>query len=496
MAYRIDDNELLIPNNGALVDTTASVIVTSTVHPEGFVPLSYRPIYVTWRVQGGNVWQRNEFSDGVTAVNLNNIPANSNVEYYLEQWWPTDTGGTQRHYTQTANITTKDLVPSYPMNLNPQNIRVDGNETNIFSWVHNNPSGSEQSKAELQYSTNNGGNWASLATVTGSNQFAEIPAETLPSGLIMWRVRTYNADNVAGDYSEPAQIIVKTKPSAPVINTIDAKPICTITWGSVDQMGYRVVFEDSNGNVDDTGERYGSERTYTSKILLADGEATVTVYVGNASGEWNSTTATFTVQNVPSESFTVRTERDLYETTFTFDGVAYITRNGELIGKGNGTFTDRAGAGRCIYNVIKLNNGYYTKSEDITVLYSRIKTAVVYDVETNGEFIVLNVRKESPVVLDKGFSASVAYNNYCGAEYPTAYYSGYKNEGISLAITRTVDNNAEIRALLGKLCCLRDKQGESVYCVLNSISESVERWNDISLEFTRVNYENGVTYET
>ena len=176
--------------------------------------------------------------------------------------------------------------------------------------------------------------------------------------------------------------------------------------------------------------------------------------------------------------------------------MAYITRNGELIGKGNGTFTDRAGAGRCIYNVIKLNNGYYTKSEDITVLYSRIKTAVVYDVETNGEFIVLNVRKESPVVLDKGFSASVAYNNYCGAEYPTAYYSGYKNEGISLAVTRTVDNNAEIRALLGKLCCLKDKQGESVYCVLNSISESVERWNDISLEFTRVNYENGVTYET
>lgn len=474
------------------IDPNGNIMITRNGWSGGIFEEHGFYINLYWKVVGTMQTNLVQFTGGESnPARLNNLTPNATIEYYLTG---NGSGGYAR--TQTSTVETYDTKEFAPINLSPKNERVDGNISNIFSWVHTISTGTEQTKAELEYSANNGATYTNFATVEGSANSVVITEGTLPTGAVLWRVRTYNIDNVAGNYSEPAMIYIKAKPNPPIISIIENKPLCVIGWDSPTQAGYRVIITDSEGKTEDTGERYGAEKTYTSKTILADGEATVTVYIGNTSGDWNFATSVFNVQNVPEQKFDVSTERKPYETTFTFNGEAYITRNGELIGKGNGTFTDRAGAGRCIYNVIKLNNGYYTKSEDIVVLYDRIKTAVVYDVENNGKFIVLNIRKESPVIIDKGFSASVAYNNYCGAEFPTAYYSGYKNEGISLEVTRTIDNNTAIRSLLGKLCCLKDKQGESVYCVLNSINESVERWNDISLSFTRVNYENGVNYET
>lgn len=481
-----------IPTSGSFVNEKENAQFSWAVNLEKTADgttLSYTS-KLKWRVKGSTTVHVIDCEPNSATVPANTFPDNSIIEYCVISTTSEGNSNTENW----IEITTTDVIPDAPTNLAPDAIVINGNEPQIFSWSHNISTSSTQSKAELQYSVNNGASWNSLAVVNGSAQSTTIPADTLPSGVVMWRVRTFNTDNVSGDYSEAVQIVVKARPKAPTINNIDGKPFATVSWASQFQMGYRVVFVDSEGHVEDTGECYGTIKTYTSKSILADGNATVTIYVGNASGQWNSTTAEFTVQNVSGTALNVQTIRNEFSTTFNFDGEAYVTRNGELIGKGNGTFTDRSGNGRNFYNVIKTNNGYYTKSEDIEVNYV-VKTAVVYDVESNGEFIPLHIRKESPVIIDRNISASVSYNNYCGLVDPVAYVSEYKAESINLAITRTVDDNALLKNLIGKLCCIKDKSGVSTYAVLNSISESIERWNDITLGFTKVDYESGVEYD-
>lgn len=481
-----------IPTAGAFVNEKADNVFSWAVNMDKTGSGSYLnySAVLKWRVKGSTTEHTINAGTNATSATIpaNTLPTSGEIEYCIIA----TTSEGNSNAPEWITITTTDEIPGQPTETRPNTEAIDGNTENVFSWVHNDTTGTAQTKADLQYSTN-GSTWYALGTVNGPVTRFIVPADTLPAGQIYWRVRTYNSDNQPGDYSEPAVIIVRAKPPRPSINSVDGKPFATVTWGSVDQMGYRVIFTDSTGKTYDTGEQYGAIKTATCKMRMADGPASVIVKVGNGLGRWNETEAEFTVRNVPGESFSVDFERDPYSVKFLYDGMAFIERDGVLIGSGANEYTDNAGNGTAIYNVVKVSNGYYTKSRDIELTFT-IKTAVIIDVET-GEAFNLNIRQGAPVSIAKSKTASVSYNEFAGAEKPTAYYSGHKTETVSIPVTRSAHDLNIFEKLLGKTVILKDKTGAVLYAVLTGIGENVEYWNDITLEFTATEEGNGVLYE-
>lgn len=120
-----------------------------------------------------------------------------------------------------------------------------------------------------------GQTWTTLATVTGAARQWTCPAGTLTSSIKYWRVRTYNADGIAGEWSDAAQIVVIAAPTAPSIQIKSTGPRPSISWQTSEQEAYQVELD----GVLSGGTHYGTEKTWTSPAYLADGSHTVRVRV-------------------------------------------------------------------------------------------------------------------------------------------------------------------------------------------------------------------------
>ena len=182
----------------------------------------------------------------------------------------------------------------------PVSALIDGDDDNVFSWRHIISTGSAQTKAELQKKTEDG-DWESLATVTGPETSTIIPGNSFTSGSWYWRVRTYNADSVAGEWSPEVQIIVVSTPTAPVITVVDNSPKPSITWQTSEQQAAEVTVDSSPTKI------YGSGKAWTSPVYLADGEHTITVRAQNSYGRWSKPGAiALTVVNTPGPDITLQ----------------------------------------------------------------------------------------------------------------------------------------------------------------------------------------------
>ena len=107
--------------------------------------------------------------------------------------------------------------------ISPSGIVIDATIANRFSWQHIISTGTPQSKADMQWSAD-GTTWNTLATVTGENQYYDVPANTFTSGTKYWRVRTYNPDGTASAWSDKAEFIAINAPSAPSKSSTSTTP--------------------------------------------------------------------------------------------------------------------------------------------------------------------------------------------------------------------------------------------------------------------------------
>ena len=122
-------------------------------------------------------------------------------------------------YKPYVTITYEDTPPNRPTNLYPDNIIVNARNIIRFSWVHGSIEKVEQKGFTLQYSTNNGSTWATV-TKTTSNQYYDLPANTLPlTGEILWRVKTKDQNDLESPYSEGKFNTAIVPPKAPIIKS-------------------------------------------------------------------------------------------------------------------------------------------------------------------------------------------------------------------------------------------------------------------------------------
>lgn len=355
----------------------------------------------------------------------------------------------------------------------PSGIVIDASASNVFKWQHVISTGTAQTKAELQISPDNS-TWSALATVTGTSDTYTVPANTISSGTKYWRVRTYNSDGVASEWSAAAQFVAVGAPDAPVVVIGTTSPRPAISWQVEGQQAYQVEID----GVYTSGTRFGTGKTWTAPFYLEDGSYTVRVRVQNEYGFWSPWgTAALPVTNVPGGAITLTAEGSIEAalswTPGSFD-YYLVYRDGVAIAKvTEPSYTDAASIGGVRYQVRGCydNSDNYSLSEAVEVTVSTDKVRL-YDME-RGEW--LHFLYDSSAHRSTGLSLSqdIQYVQLSGHTYPVAERSEFKSR--ALRITCVCADDAErqsLRALLGHLTCCKTPEGNMIIGYPASITEN------------------------
>lgn len=369
-------------------------------------------------------------------------------------------------------ISTKDSTPTATP-LEPIDVVVDASRSVSFSWQHSVATGTAQTKADLEISSDKE-TWSSLATVTGALTSYTAPANTLGSGTKYWRVRTYNTDGTAGSWSDAAQFIAIGAPAAPSVTVLSANPRPEIRWQSDEQQAYQVEID----GVYTSGARFGTGKTWKAPFYLADGSYTVRVRVQNEYGFWSPWgTAALPVTNVPGGTITLTAEGGI-DAVLSWAAGSFdyylVYRDGMAIAKvTEPSYIDAASIGAVCYQVRGCydNSDNYSLSEavEVTVRTDKVR---LYDME-RGEW--LHFLYDSSAHRSTGLSLSqdIQYVQLSGHTYPVAERSEFKSR--ALRITCVCADDAErqaLRALLGHLTCCKTPEGNMTIGYPASISES------------------------
>lgn len=446
------------------VPTTQSGLCYAEVYQTG--------ISVIWRDVGSTSEQEIQMANGAAQQLV--IPAGTFSGKSQVQIRPKITSNNGQTSTADAWLTIiLQDEKSTAVPISPVNDIIDKNADAVFRWAHVITTGTPQTKAELQIS-DNGTVWTALATVTGADTYYTVAAGSIETGTHFWRVRTYNGDGVASDWSSAAEFICVGTPDAPVVLVQSSTPRPSVSWQTTEQQAYQVEID----GVYASGTRFGTGKTWTAPFYLEDGSYTVRVRVQNEYGFWSPWgTAALPVTNVPGGAITLTAEGGIEAalswTPGSFD-YYLVYRNGVAIAKvTEPSYTDAASIGGVRYQVRGCydNSDNYSLSEavEVTVRTDKVR---LYDME-RGEW--LHFLYDSSAHRSTGLSLSqdIQYVQLSGHTYPVAERSEFKSR--ALRITCVCADDAErqaLRALLGRLTCCKTPEGNMTIGYPASISES------------------------
>ena len=384
--------------------------------------------------------------------------------------------------------------------VSPAGIVIDATIVNRFSWQHIISTGTPQSKADLQWSAD-GTTWNTLATVTGENQYYDVPANTFTSGTKYWRVRTYNTDNTASEWSDKAEFIAINAPSAPSIVIQSAGPRPRITWQTSEQEAYQL--ELSNGYA--SGTVYGTEKAWRSPVYLADSSYTVRVRVQNQYGMWSEwSAAALPVSHTEGEAITMtvsagREAALSWQTAGSYD-FYLIERDGIAIARtGAKEYTDKRSIGSVTYRV----RGCYDDSDNYGVSNSDTveilpETNTICDLST-GVWLDMRLSETQLRTNRVSFAAGVSTVHLAGLAYPVEERSEQRDRSLAVACAWPHSQRASalaLEALVGRLVCLKDHYGNMAIGTLPSLeSNSDEFMRRYSFTVTHTNQEEAITID-
>ena len=137
------------------------------------------------------------------------------LAYYYGEVWETYSHR-NANYKPYLEIVYDDIPPEPPTSLYPETITLNPRDVIKFSWLHNSKENLQQKGFTLQYSTNGGSTWTTISRTT-SNQYYDMPANTLPTtGTVMWRVKTLDSNDSESEYSTASFTLGIVPQKAPI----------------------------------------------------------------------------------------------------------------------------------------------------------------------------------------------------------------------------------------------------------------------------------------
>ena len=384
--------------------------------------------------------------------------------------------------------------------ISPSGIVIDATIANRFSWQHIISTGTPQSKADMQWSAD-GTTWNTLATVTGENQYYDVPANTFTSGTKYWRVRTYNTDGTASAWSDKAEFIAINAPSAPSIVIQSTGPRPRITWQTSEQEAYQLTL--SSGYA--SGTVYGTEKAWRSPVYLADGSYTVRVRVQNKYGMWSEwSAAALPISHTEGEAITM-TATAGHEAALTWQTAGsydfyLVERDGVAIARTvQKQYIDHTSIGSVTYRV----RGCYDESDNYGVSNSDTveilpETNMICDLET-GIWLEMRLSETQLRTNRTSFSAGVSTVHLAGLAYPVEERSEQRDRAMSVACAWPHAQRAAalaLEALVGRLVCLKDRYGNMVIGSLPSLESNCDEFmRRYSFTISHTNREEAITLD-
>ena len=449
-----------------------------------------------WRVKNANTSSTINVSGSTTSCT---VPANTFPSGTIE--WRVKVTANSGTTTTSAwqEITTTDVTPTAKP-VSPSGIVIDATIANRFSWQHIISTGTPQSKADLQWSAD-GTTWNTLATVTGENQYYDVPANTFTSGTKYWRVRTYNTDGTASTWSEKAEFIAINAPSAPSIVIQSTGPRPRITWQTSEQEAYQLTL--SNGYA--SGTVYGAEKAWRSPVYLADGSYTVRVRVQNKYGMWSEwSAAALPISHTEGEAITLTVTAGheaalTWQTAGSYD-FYLVERDGVAIARTvQKQYVDHTSIGGVTYRV----RGCYADSDNYGVSNSDTvevlpETNMICDLET-GVWLEMRLSETQLRTNRTSFSAGVSTVHLAGLAYPVEERSEQRDRALSVACAWPHAQRAAalaLEALVGRLVCLKDRYDNMVIGSLPSLESNCDEFmRRYSFTVSHTNREEAITLD-
>lgn len=449
-----------------------------------------------WRVKNASTSKTISVSGATTACT---VPANTFPSGTLE--WRVKVTANSGTTTTSAwqEITTTDVTPTAKP-VSPSGIVIDATIVNRFSWKHIISTGTPQSKADLQWSAD-GTTWNTLATVTGENQYYDVPANKFTSGTKYWRVRTYNTDGTPSEWSDKAEFIAINAPSAPSIVIQSTGPRPRITWQTSEQEAYQLTL--SSGYA--SGTVYGTEKAWRSPVYLADGSYTVRVRVQNKYGMWSEwSAAALPVSHTEGEAITLSVDA-AHEAALTWQTAGsydfyLIERDGVAIGRTvQKQYVDHTSIGSVTYRV----RGCYADSDNYGVSNSDTvevlpETNMICDLET-GVWLEMRLSETQLRTNRTSFSAGVSTVHLAGLAYPVAERTEFRDMAMQISCAFTAKNRAAalaLEALVGRLVCAKTTQGDMVTGYLAALEKNADAiMSRYSFEIQNIHREEAITID-
>lgn len=362
--------------------------------------------------------------------------------------------------------------------ISPKGEIVDDASSTLFKWNHIISTGTAQTKAELQISTDMQ-TWTTLATVTGAETTYTAPANTLGSGTKYWRVRTYNTDNAAGAWSDAAEFICVGAPAAPAVSIKSQSPRPVIGWQSSEQLAYQVEID----GVYSSGTYYGTDKTWTAPMYLEDGEYIVRVRVQNEYAMWSPWgSAALQVSNTAGPAINLTAEAgDTVRLSWSAAGGYHynfylIYRNGKLIAKTQElTYTDLRSIGSTSYQVRGCfdASSNYRLSNTVEVTAS-VPCVTLIDLDS-GDVLPLPYSASTHRTTGRNLSRGVQSVQLAGRRYPTIERSMHYAEKISVACAfRAAEDCAALEALVGKMVAVKTPESKMVSGCLSVLAATAD----------------------
>lgn len=419
------------------------------------------------------------------ATTFHMIPANT-LEASAYEWQVSVTSDDGRTATtQWQEFTTVDGTSSTKI-IRPNLITLDGSVENRFEWNHSISTASPPRGYEIQYREGDS-QWKTLIDQKETEQtYYDVPANTLPAGNLEWRVRTYNRNLVAGNWSNSASIIVRSAPPAPIIISITSSPRPVISWQSEGQIQAEVKINNVTHSV------LSAEKTYRWEEILPDGLVEVNVRVKNQFDLWSQwVSAQVTIKNSPSGQVSLSVGVSNYAVSLSMNSPYsqnYIYRDDVLIGKAvkreeNETsfvYTDDTALGHHSYYVMGVDvQSNYQKSEkmdaDVSVPFGVVSELNTLDwielKRRRGAFPSHTIKKKIPVTM--------IY--YAGNPLPSAYAANELDASHMLEFTTDKSTADRLDGLIGKTVVYKDIRGDLIIGMLTSVESSRDRATDIRL---------------
>lgn len=370
-----------------------------------------------------------------------------------------------------------------------------------FIWSHATEYGTPQYAYDLQYSNNNGSSWTTVANhvVTSSTTTTTTLTD---AGVYLWRVRTYNSNDVVGEWAEAT--FVNQVPANPPTNLqVDTKGRPTVSWASVSQSAYQIQFLLGDSIVYDSGAVYTSEPTHYVNQYFDDTRAyTVRLRIYNALGELSGWVETgYQQPSVEDVDFTLTNNENggvTIEITPSNEFVKYyILRNNKLIaGTTEQTYIDNYAIGLTNYSVVGVTAD---DQSDIQTKGIRVTYPHATLIALNNQKIQINKRVDSAFEIQTSNQADFNKANFIGDGSPTHYPSDMRLKSFTAMM---FDDQGIVEDLLGKLVFYADNFGNGGWCMVTAYTKTdnfVKNGqgiyaNEVSLTLEVTNYDDSIKY--